>query len=238
MKLPKIEHPIFTTKLPSTGKLIKFRPFLVKEEKILLMALAGEDENEMNLAAKQIVNNCVIDELDVETAPIFDIEWLFLQIRIKSVGTDCKITFSGDENSECDGCKKAITKEINLEEIKCEKGEGHNKKIHLNDKIGVVMKYPTPEILSSPSENYVDLLYQYIVGCIDIIFDDKESHNVSDFKKEEVESFIDSLNRDQLAKIEHFFKSSPECRLDVDLSCEKCGKKQIYTLTGLTDFFA
>jgi hypothetical protein len=238
MALPKIDHPIFTTKLPSTGEIVRYRPFLVKEEKILLMALTGRDDDEMALAAKQIVNNCVLDlKHDVDTLPIFDIEWLFIQIRIKSVGSDCSLILTGDENDSCEKCRTGIKASVDLSHVVCEKDENHTNKIQLTDKIGVMMKYPTPESLKNNSDNFADFLYDYMIDCIVCIYDDVKTFEKQDFKKEEMYEFLDNLNREQLEKIQSFFETSPECKLDVEFKCE-CGKVEKKTLRGLSTFFA
>jgi hypothetical protein len=237
MGLPKIQHPIFTTKLPSSGEIVKFRPFLVKEEKILLLALSGKDSDEMALASKQIVNNCLIDfNKDIESMPIFDLEWLFIQIRIKSVGPSCTVVLYGLENKTCDKCNIGIKSEIDLSMVKCEKKENHNNKISLTDSIGVVMKYPTSESLKIQSENFGDFLYDYIIDCIECVYDQEKTYEKNDFKREELYDFLDNLNRDQLEKIQEFFETMPECKMDVEFNCE-CGNSQTKTIRGLSSFF-
>jgi hypothetical protein len=237
MGLPKITHPIFTTKLPSSGEIVRYRPFLVKEEKILLLALSGRDSDEMSLAAKQIVNNCVIDlKHDIETLPVFDIEWLFIQIRIKSVGPDCTLVLTGLQNESCDKCQLGIKSTVDLNLVECKKEESHNPKIELTEKIGIKMKYPTVQSFNRDSANVADFLYDYIIDCIECVYDDEKIYEKHDFKKEELYDFLDNLNRDQLDKIQNFFATMPECKLDVVFKCE-CGNSETKTIRGLSSFF-
>lgn len=236
--LPKIQYPIYVTKLPSSGKDVKFRPFLVKEEKLLLMALSGESDSEMNFVTRQIVNNCLLDEsLDTEKMPIFDIEWLFIQMRIKSVASTVDVVFSGQENSDCVQCQKQETKTVDLTKVHCDNLEGHTNKIKFNDSVGMVMKYPSSYTLSKNNEDYYDLILEIIRDCTDIIYDAENQYKVSDVSKEEFVEFIETLNSDQFAQIESFFETMPACRYDVELKCDSCGKEQTYQLRGLNDFF-
>lgn len=241
MALPKIEHPLFTTTIPSSGKVVRFRPFLTKEEKILLMAISGTetDYDSITLAAKQIVTNCVVDlDEDIDKMPIFDIEWLFIQIRIKSVDKFCNIAFTPVENGGCDKCKKGMSFKINLEDVKCEVDPSHNKKIQLTDKIGMVMGYPTPEILDTKSDDFAKNLYEYIKGCIEFIYDEEKTYSWSDFTSEELDEFLDELNSDQMEKIETYFNTIPECKYELEVKCDCGDLDSVVVLSGLSDFFA
>jgi len=236
--LPKIKYPIYKTKMPSTGRIIKFRPFLVKEEKLLLMAASGKDENEIKSAIMQVVNNCILDEMDVEKMPVFDLEWLFLQLRIKSVSSVVETIISGDENSDCEICQKDTKVLLNLEDVRCELDESHTNKIELTDTIGLVMKYPTSKTFESFDSDDVDQMFDYIINCIDFIYDDKKQYNMSDSSREEAINFLESLNREQFTKIDNFFSTMPECKLYVTNKCNKCGHEIQYELKGLSDFLA
>ena len=230
MTLPKIATPKHTLKLPSDGRSIKYRPFLVKEEKILLMAVESENEKEISNAVKNIIRNCIEGEdFDIDDLSTFDIEYLFLNLRSKSVGETVKLNF------KCEECEEECLVGINLSEIEVERTEGHNSKIQLTDEIGIVMKYPTFSITDSPEVEKNPL--EMVNLCIDKIYDTKSVYNAKDSSKEELSEFIESLNQQQFQKIQGFFETMPKLRKEVKFKCSKCEKENAVVIERLQDFF-
>ena len=242
MALPKLNVPVYETVLPSTEKVIKYRPFLVKEEKILLTALEAGDTKALSVAIKQIVNNCVQEEIDVNTLPTFDIEYLFLRLRAKSVGEKVTIGLKpwGCPNNEGKLCENSTSVEIDLEEVKVNKDKASSSKIMLDDKIGIKMKYPDINAinsinLSGPSTEQAGL--DIIKDCIDMIFTAEDMWEKNSIMDEELEEFIDSLSSQQFKLIKDFFDNMPVLKHTVKYKCETCGEEKETTLQGLDSFF-
>ena len=239
MALPKLTVPEYEAILPSTEKVIKYRPFLVKEEKILLTALEAEDDDIMADAIRQIVNNCVLEELDVFKLPTFDIEYLFLRLRAKSVGE--KVTLGlrpwGCPNNEGKLCEKSTEVEINLEEVKVIKDENHSSKIMLSDDIGVKMKYPDIKNINIIDADSAITGMNIVRNCVDMVFTKDETFERDSFTDEELEEFIDSLNSDQFKKIKEFFDTMPTLKYTTKYKCGTCGEEKETILQGLNSFF-
>ena len=239
MALPKLTVPEYEAILPSTEKVIKYRPFLVKEEKILLTALEAEDDAVMASAIRQIVNNCVLEELDVFKLRTFDIEYLFLRLRAKSVGE--KVTLGlrpwGCPNNEGKLCENSTEVEINLEEVKFIKYENLSSKIMLNDEIGVKMKYPDIKNINIIDADSAITGMNIVRNCVDMVFTKDETFERDSFTDEELEEFIDSLNSDQFKKIKDFFDTMPALRHTTKYTCETCGEEKETILQGLNSFF-
>ena len=239
MALPKLTVPEYEAILPSTEKVIKYRPFLVKEEKILLTALEAEDDDIMADAIRQIVNNCVLEELDVFKLPTFDIEYLFLRLRAKSVGE--KVTLGlrpwGCPNNEGKLCEKSTEVEINLEEVKVIKDENHSSKIMLNDEIGVKMKYPDIKNINIIDADSAITGMNIVRNCVDMVFTKDETFERDSFTDEELDEFIDSLNSDQFKKIKEFFDTMPTLKYTKKYKCGTCGEEKETILQGLNSFF-
>ena len=239
MALPKLNDPVYEAILPSTEKVIKYRPFLVKEEKILLTALEAEDDVAMADAIRQIVNNCVLEELDVFKLPTFDIEYLFLRLRAKSVGE--KVTLGlrpwGCPNNEGKLCEKSTEVEINLEEVKVIKDENHSSKIMLSDDIGVKMKYPDIKNINIIDADSAITGMNIVRNCVDMVFTKDETFERDSFTDEELEEFIDSLNSDQFKKIKEFFDTMPTLKYTTKYKCGTCGEEKETILQGLSSFF-
>lgn len=242
MALPKLTAPEYELVLPSNDQTIKYRPFLVKEEKLLLMALEGGDQKEIINAIKQIVNNCVLDDIDLKTMPMFDLEYIFLNLRIKSVGENTEITFKGIEDSDCEECKKSKKIKVDLNKVKVHKDPKHDKLVKINKDVSIQMKYPTFEILQrielASEDNNIEKLFLVIAKCIECVYDGEERTDMIDCTPEEQVEFLDSLTQKQFEKIQQFFDTSPSVRHKVDLSCKTCGREQFYTLEGINNFFA
>ena len=237
MALPKLNVPVYETILPSTEKVIKYRPFLVKEEKLLLTAQeSGEDA--ILPAVKQIIKNCVQGEIDVNNMPIFDIEYVFLRLRAKSIGEEITLGLKpwGCPQNDGELCKFSTEVVINLEEIKCIKDKKHTSKIMINDKIGIKMKYPDiSQIGIKGSELTMGM--KIIKGCIEMIFTEEETFESDSFTHEDLDEFIDSLNTKQMDKIRNFFTTMPTLKHTVKYTCKTCGEEKETTLQGMQSFF-
>ena len=244
MPLPKLAIPEYECTLPVTGLKVKYRPFLVKEEKILLMALESGDDKEMMRSMKQIISSCVMNEINVEKLPLFDIQYLFLNIRSQSVGETSQLRFKhpDDTNSKGETCTHIQDVEINLKEIKPEAVEGHTKKIDLTDDVGVTMVYPGfdmyDKIVALQDESALDVIFDIVSSSIEMIYKGDEVFYAEDHTKEELFEFLNSLSSLQFNKIRSFFQTMPYLRHEFDYTCEKCGCKEHVTLAGIEDFFA
>ena len=239
MALPKLNVPVYEAILPSTEKVIKYRPFLVKEEKILLTALEADDTKALSSAVKQIVNNCVQGELDVDKLPTFDIEYLFLRLRAKSVGEKVTVGLKpwGCPNNEGKLCENTTEIEINLEEVKVDKKKAPSPKIMLDDKIGIKMKYPNIDTINLTGTTSEAAGMDVIKGCVDMIFTEEDTHERDSFTDEELDEFIDSLNSQQFKLIKDFFDNMPVLKHTVKYKCNTCGEKKETILQGLNSFF-
>ena len=237
MALPKLNVPVYEAVLPSTEKVIKYRPFLVKEEKLLLTAQeSGEDA--VLPAVKQILKNCVQGELDVDRMPIFDIEYLFLRLRAKSIGEEVTLGLKpwGCPQNNGELCKYTTEVAINLEEIECKKDKKHSSKIMLDDKIGIMMKYPDiSQIGIEGSETEMGM--KIIKSCINMIFTEEETHERDSFTDKELDEFIDSLNSKQMENINNFFETMPTIKYTAKYTCKTCDEEKETTIQGLQSFF-
>ena len=242
MALPKIDAPIFTTKLISTGKEVKFRPFTVKEEKLFLMAYESEDSKTVSDTVNQILRNCILDKTKVEDLPLFDIEYLFLNLRARSVGEVVKLNYrcnnmvhEGDEEKKCNN---RVEIDVNLLDIHPEINEKHNNKIELTPKLGIVMKYPTMELINTANvEDEIDIIIEMILKCIDFIYDEDNIYYAKDASKEELLEFVESLSTKDLEKVKEFFETLPKLNKTVQFKCNKCGYTEDITVEGLQSFF-
>ena len=247
MGLPKIAVPEYSLKLPSNGKEIKYRPFLVKEEKLLLIAMESEEETQIITATKNVIQNCVFGDIDVDSLPIFDIEYIFLWLRGRAKGEKVELKYT------CPECKNEVMVEFNIEDVNVDKPEGHNNKIELTENLGVVMKYPDmvmqSNIENSKNENQVEQLFTTIRLCIDYIYDAEKMYSNKDHTEAELTDFLESLTDPQFQKIAKFFETMPKLKHDVKLHCKAvtsekgkkktiCGYKEDIKLEGLQSFFA
>ena len=237
MALPKLNVPVYEAILPSTEKVIKYRPFLVKEEKLLLTAQeSGEDA--VLPAVKQILKNCVQGELDVDRMPIFDIEYLFLRLRAKSIGEEVTLGLKpwGCPQNNGELCKYTTEVAINLEEIECKKDKKHSSKIMLDDKIGIMMKYPDISQIGIEGSE-IAMGMSIIKSCIKMIFTEEETYESDSFTGEDLDEFIDSLNSQQFKLIREFFDNMPVLKHTVKYKCDTCGEEKETILQGLNSFF-
>jgi len=243
MALPTIAVPKYQLKIPSSGKEVNYRPFLVKEEKILLIAMESDKEEEMTTAIKDIIHNCVYEDLDVKNMPMFDIEYIFLQLRAKSKGEIVDLSF------ECGKCKKPIAIQVDLSKIEITRTEGHDIKIPLSDDVGVIMKYPSMDIqkVISKENSDVENVFTTISFCIESIWDKETVYASKDHTREELNEFMESLPDESFTKIQNFFDTVPVLKHEVELKCTSkngkgknasiCGWKDTKTLEGLGSFF-
>ena len=237
MALPKLGYPTFELELPSTGKTIKYRPFLVKEEKVLLMALESKDEKQVVSAVKDLIKNCVITRIKVDTLPSFDLEYLFLKIRGASIGENITLTVTCLDDNETQ-----VEANININDVEIFKPEGHDKKIMFDDKTGLVMRYPSMKEFVDreflQKEMKTEDVYGFIADSIDQIFDDEEVYDSSTTTKKEFRTFVDSLTTRQFEKIQKFYETAPKLSHTFKVVNPNTGKESSYTIEGLQSFFA
>ena len=239
MPLPKISAPTYELELPSTGETIQYRPFLVKEEKLLVIALESEDTKQITTAIKTVIKNCILTKgIKVESLPTFDIEYLFLNIRGKSVGEEL------DVNIICpDDGRTEVSVNINLEDIEVQKNDEHEKKIKIDDSIMIEMKYPSLDQFIKNNfdfnkRNAMDQSFELIASCIDTIFTEEEAWSTADCSKKEITEFLESMNSSQFKGIEKFFETMPKLSHKVEVRNPKTKVESEVVLEGLASFFA
>ena len=239
MPLPKIATPTYELELPSTGKSVKYRPFLVKEEKVLVIALESEDNKQITNAIKAVLKSCILSKgIKVESLPTFDIEYLFLNIRGKSVGEDL------DVNIICpDDNKTQVAVTIALDEIEVQKDENHTNKIKVDDSIMMEMKYPSLEQFIKNNfdfndKNAMDQSFDLIATSIDKIYTEDEVWATADCTKKEVKEFLESMNSSQFKEIESFFETMPKLSHTIKVTNPKTKVEGEVVLEGLASFFA
>jgi hypothetical protein len=237
MPLPKLDHPVFEVQLNSIDKKLKFRPFLVKEEKLLLMAKESDDLGDVFKTMKQIIQNCCLDEIDVENLPVFDVEMIFINLRINSVGENVQMNFTCDNVVEGNTCAHITEFDLQLKNIKYQVPEGHDKNVKLTDNVGVVFKYPSLQLPQEVVEETDDGGFELIINYVDYIYDDDEIYKADETPREELRDFFESLTLDQIRKVKVFFLTTPTVVLDQDISCAKCGHNHHVNVEGILNFF-
>jgi hypothetical protein len=230
MALPKLNTPTYELKLPSSGEKIRFRPFLVKEHKVLLTMSEAED-NEVSRIIRELVDVCTFNALKIKDLPHFDIEYIFMNLRAKSIGEIVDVVV----NCEC-GTK--IETNFNIEDLKVEVADGHSNKIMINNEVGIEMKYPNIDevvgvFASEDSQKILDL----IINCVKAIYDQSEYWDAKDQTRAELEEFIYSLTKEQFDKIEKFFTTAPKIVQVIETDCPDCKKHNTSRLEGLQNFF-
>ena len=237
MALPKIGYPTFELELPSTGKTVKYRPFLVKEEKVLLMALESKDEKQVITGVKDLIKNCVISRIKVDQLPSFDLEYIFLKIRAASIGEVISLNVTCLDDNETQ-----VEAKVSIDDINVFKPEGHNKQIMFDDKTGIIMKYPSMQQFVEREflqrEMKTDEVYDFIADSIEQIFDEDEVYDSSTTTKKEFRTFVDSLTTKQFEKIQEFYTTSPKLSHTFTVKNPNTGKDSEYTIEGLQSFFA
>ena len=237
MALPKLNTPTYELEVPSTDEKIKYRPFLVKEEKILLMAMESKDNTQIINAVKDIVSSCTFEKLNAATMPMFDMEYIFLNIRAKSVGEVSKLRIL------CPDDKKTYASvELDLTKVEVQVGDEHSNKIELTDDMGIIMTYPTIDsFLESGIENIdASNMLEVIGTCILQIYEEKgeKVYQAKDQTKKELTEFIESMNSKQFKKLQSFFDTMPKLTHTIKVKNPKTKKTSDVKLTGLNDFFA
>lgn len=239
MPLPTIATPEYELVLPSTEKPIKYRPFLVKEEKLLVLALESEDSKQITQAIKSVLKSCILSRnVKVEKLPTFDIEFLFLNIRARSVGEEVEVMIIAPDDRQTQ-----IKVSIDLEDIKVEKDENHKKTIRLDDNLLMDMKYPSLDQFISNNfdisgENDIDQSFQLIASCIDKIYNEDEVWDTDDVDDKEVIDFLNQMNSSQFKDIEKFFDTMPKLSHTIEVTNPNTGVKSNVVLEGLSSFFA
>ena len=239
MPLPTIATPTYELELPSTGKKVKYRPFLVKEEKLLVLALETENTKDITTAIKNVLKNCIQTRgIKVENLPTFDIEYLFLNIRGKSVGEEIEV------NLICpDDDVTQVPTTINIDDIQIQKDEKHTNKIKLDESLMMEMKYPSLDqfIRSNfdfTEDSNVDQSFELIAACIDKIYNEEEVWSTSDCTKKEVRDFLEQMNSMQFKEIEKFFETMPKLSHSIKIKNPKTKVESTVVLEGLSSFFA
>ena len=239
MPLPKIATPTYELELPSTGATIKYRPFLVKEEKVLVIALESEDNKQITSAIKAVLKSCILSKgVKVEDLPTFDIEYLFLNIRGKSVGEDLEVNIICPDDEETQ-----VPVTINLDEIEVQRDDKHTNKIKVDESIMMEMRYPSLEQFIKNNfdfndKNAMDQSFELIASCIDKIYTEDEVWAAADCTKKEMKDFLEQMNSNQFKEIESFFDTMPKLSHTISVTNPKTKVKSDVVLEGLASFFA
>ena len=239
MPLPTIVTPTYELELPSTGKKIKYRPFLVKEEKLLVLALETENTKDISTAIKTVLKNCIQSRgVKVENLPTFDIEFLFLNIRGKSVGEEVEVNLIAPDDEETQ-----VPVTINLDDIQIQKTEEHTNKVKLDDALTMEMKYPSLDQFIKSNFDFteevnMDQSFDLIASCIDKIYNEEEVWSTADCTKKEVKEFLEQMNSMQFKEIEKFFETMPKLSHSVTFTNPKTKVESTVSLEGLSSFFA
>ena len=236
MALPKLNTPTYELEVPSTDEKIKYRPFLVKEEKILLMAMESKDNSQIINAVKDIVTSCTFEKVNVSKMPMFDMEYIFLQIRSKSVGEVSKLKIL------CPDDKKTYASvELDLTKVEVQVGDDHTNKIELTDDMGMIMTYPTIDSFLESGIEKIDAtnMLDVIGSCVLQIYEEKgeKVYEAKDQTKKELTDFIESMNSGQFKKLQSFFDTMPKLKHEIKVKNPKTKKESKVTLQGLNDFF-
>ena len=238
MPLPTLSVPTYELSLPSTGKKVKYRPFLVKEEKVLLLAMESEDEKQMQDAVKQILKNCILSRgVKVEDLAVFDIEYLFLNIRGKSVGEEIEVNVICPDDEQT-----TVPIVLNVDDIQVQKSSEHTNTIKLDDKLVMEMKYPSLDQFIKNnfdfSENSpMEQSFELISTCIDKIYNEEEVWSAADVTKKEITDFLEQMNSKQFKQIEKFFETMPKLSHEIKVKNPNTGVESTVVLEGLASFF-
>ena len=238
MPLPKLNTPTYELTLPSSNRKVKYRPFLVKEEKILLIAMESEDEKEMQNAVKQILKNCILTRgISVDKLAVFDIEYLFLNIRGKSVGEDIKLNVvcPDDEVTE-------VEVSVNVEDVKIQKSDNHDSVIQLTDQVAIVMKYPSMEMfvknnITGENQQKVDTIFDMTIDCISQVVEGEDVLEANSFSKKEMLEFVETFDTQQFQKIQDFFETMPKLSHTIKVLNPKTNVESEVVIEGLSSFF-
>lgn len=234
MALPKLVSSKYTLTVPSTGEVVEYRPYLVKEEKVLMTAFESKDKSQMIAALRDTIAGCTEGKVNIDTLAIFDFEYIFLKLRSKSVGETSKI------GVKCTACDARNEVEVNLEEVNVSKAQKKNNKVELTDEVGIMLRYPTVKGLYKQlthAKTEADQSMATIVSAIESIYDAENVYASENETEKSLMDFLDSLTADQFKKISAFFTDMPKLKHDVKFDCIKCSEKNSITLEGLENFF-
>jgi hypothetical protein len=240
MALPKIDTPIYEMDLPLSGKHIRFRPFLVKEQRNLMMAMESDDKETIEKNIRQVLHNCTLTEnVDIDRLPIIDVEYYFIQLRARSVGEVIDNRYRCENEVDGDTCGNLMEVKLNLLDIKLEKDPEVKDIIQLTDKLSIKLKYPEFSVLERASkfENATDMAFDMIVESIEYILDGEQYYYANESTPEELIEFVESLNQQQFAKVEDFFNRLPKLNKKIEVDCKKCGFHHTIEVEGLDSFF-
>jgi len=235
MALPKVALPTYELEIPSNGKKIKYRPFVVKEEKLLLLALESGDDKQIEDATRTLLKNCITTRVKLEDLAIFDLEYIFLQIRAVSVGEVVEMLLTCEDDGETQ-----VKYNLNLTDVQVMKSEDHSSKIMLSDSMGLIMKYPSFEefvkvsiIAKDTSEQVIEIMGK----CVDQIFDGEDVYDSSTTSKKEFVEFIEGLTNKQFEKVQEFFSEMPVLKHEIKLKNPNTGVENSFVIQGLSNFF-
>lgn len=247
MSLPKLDVPLYTFTAPSTGKEYKFRPFTVKEQKLLLMANEDKENVDIHDTIKQLVENCIVSkDFRFDTLSLFDLEYLFIQLRMKSIGETITLDYVCKNVVGEKTCDTPMKIEFDLKSVLPPTIDKKDRMIFFTDKVGVVMRYPGTEMIrktaaftmdKSPEKNVNALLFDMIVDCIDYIFDGEKIFYAKDTDRDEIVDFVESLTTKDFEKVQAFIESVPTTKAEINHTCGKCGFAHKLPIEGMTSFF-
>jgi hypothetical protein len=233
MALPKLASAKYELTVPSTGEQVEYRPFLVKEEKMLLMAQSQGDEKDMIRAVETLVDSCTFGKVDVKKLPLFDLEYMFLNIRAKSVGEKVELNLTCPDDGET-----KVPVEIDLTKIEVVKSPNHVTDIKISDNIGMVLDYPKTSLMSKMNlKNEGESVFQVIKACISQIYDDENVYSKADIDDKDLDDFIDSMSHSQFEKVQEFFNTMPKLKHTIKIKNPKTGVESDIELEGLNSFF-
>jgi hypothetical protein len=235
MALPKINTPTYTMTVPSTGEQVSYRPYLVKEEKILMMAMETQDQRQMLQAIKQLISACTSGSVDVDKLTTFDIEYVFTKLRAKSVGEVARV------EAPCESCEGKNEVEVNLDsDVQITGATDRDMNIPLTGDVGLIMKFPNVndvmDNLNTEADEF-DQLLAVMVACIDSVYQGDQFFDIKGQSKQEIDEFIGSLSNDQFTKIREFFDEMPQTTAHLKFKCQSCGADNDIELKGLVNFF-
>ena len=234
MALPIIETPKYELTIPSTGQSVEYRPYLVKEEKILIIAMESQDTTQMIRAVRDVISACTFEKVNVDDLALFDLEFIFLKLRAASVGAESSVKV------KCESCETQNPVIVKLDEVGIKGDLDRNKKIQLTDEVGVVLKFPTVKGALLQGGNMTDgydSIMSTVIACIDMIYDKENMYDAADHTKEELVQFIESLSQEQFGKLNEFFNNIPGLDHTIEFDCHSCGHHNALHLRGLQSFF-
>ena len=232
MALPQLNSVKYELTLPSTGEKVEYRPFLVKEEKALMIAQATGQDADMLRAIENIIEDCTFGKLKKGTLPYFDIEYVFLQLRAKSIGETVEVQVTCPDDKET-----KVTTKVKLDEVKCVKEVGHDNKIKLTDDIGIIMSYPKVEDLTKVDPKNTESTFKMIESCVHQIYDAENVYEKTDMSEEEIRTFIEQMNHEQFEKVQGFFDTLPKVKHPVKVKNPNTGVESEVVLEGMANFF-